>query len=145
MNKLHSFTGVMALLIIVTFWIATVVVEILGDFEMISTVKQFILWGMIVLIPALMVAGASGFRLSVKRGGRLVESKKKRMQVIAINGLFVLLPSAIFLASRAVNGDFDVWFYSIQALELVVGAINVTLLGKNMRDGLKINGRLSSR
>ena len=46
MNKLHSFTGVMALLIIVTFWIATVVVEILGDFEMISTVKQFILWGM---------------------------------------------------------------------------------------------------
>jgi len=30
----------------------------------------------------------------------------------------------------------------VQALELAAGAVNITLLGLNMRDGLRMKGRL---
>ena len=34
---------------------------------------------------------------------------------------------------------------TVQALELVAGATNITLLGLNMRDGLRMKGRLRRR
>jgi hypothetical protein len=39
-------------------------------------------------------------------------------------------------------GRFDTGFYLVQALELIAGAINITLLTRNMRDGLRMTGRL---
>lgn len=68
-------------------------------------------------------------------------SKKKRMPFIAVNGLFVLVPSAIFLNRWAALGAFDTMFYLVQSVELVAGAANLTLMGLNIRDGLKISGR----
>ncbi len=41
--------------------------------------------------------------------------------------------------------EFDGAFYEVQALELVAGATNITLLGLNMRDGFKLKGRLRRR
>ena len=143
MKNLHRVAGVIAMLTIATFWMASVLVEIFADPDMIRTVKQAILWGMLVLIPAIAMTGASGFRLAAKRGGRLVESKKKRMPIIAANGLIVLIPSAVFLASRASSGDFGVAFYAVQLVELIAGAVNLVLLGMNMRDGLRLSGKLS--
>ena len=64
------------------------------------------------------------------------------MPFIAANGLLVLIPSALFLALKARTGQFDLSFYLVQALELAAGATNLTLLGLNMRDGLKMKGRL---
>jgi len=52
-----------------------------------------------------------------------------------------LIPSALFLASKAKAAEFDTGFYAVQALELAAGAANITLLGLNMRDGLKMKGR----
>jgi hypothetical protein len=72
----------------------------------------------------------------------LVESKKKRMPFIALNGVLVLLPAAFYLHSKALAGDFDTNFYAIQAVELIAGATNLWLLSKNMYDGLKLAGRL---
>ena len=69
-------------------------------------------------------------------------AKKKRMPLIALNALFILLPSAFFLASKAAAGSFDSWFYGIQVLELVAGAANITMLGLNIRDGLRMTGRI---
>ena len=60
--------------------------------------------------------------------------------VIAGNGILLLIPSALFLASKASAGEFDTSFYLVQALELVSGGVNITLLGLNMRDGLKLKG-----
>ncbi|MDF1486565.1 hypothetical protein PY257_15490, partial [Ramlibacter sp. H39-3-26] len=54
----------------------------------------------------------------------------------------ILIPSALYLASKARAGEFDSVFYAVQALELVAGAVNITLLGLNMRDGLRMKGRL---
>ena len=75
-----------------------------------------------------MAAGGSGFALA--QGGRagLVGTKIKRMPLIAVNGIVVLIPSALFLASKAGAEEFDASFYAVQALELVAGAINTCCL-----------------
>jgi len=102
-----------------------------------------VLRGMIILIPAMVIVGATGMSLGAKRKDPFTKAKKKRMPIIALNGLLVLLPSAFFLASKASAEEFDTMFYTVQAIELVAGALNLTLMGLNMRDGLKMTGRLA--
>jgi hypothetical protein len=75
----------------------------------------------------------------------LIGAKFKRMPFIAANGILILIPSALFLAFKARAAEFDTVFYAVQALELVAGATNITLLGLNMRDGLKMKGWLRPR
>ena len=60
-------------------------------------------------------------------------------------GLLVLVPCALVLNRWAAAGAFDAMFYAVQALELVAGAVNLTLMGLNIRDGLRISGRLRRR
>ena len=98
-----------------------------------------------MLIPTLAAAGRSGISLAKGRKFGLVGAKLKRMPFIAGNGLLILVPSAIFLAARANAGQFDAWFFGVQALELLAGATNIALLGLNFRDGLRISGRLRCR
>jgi hypothetical protein len=76
------------------------------------------------------------------RKGGLVAKKTKRMRFIAINGIAILIPCALFLAVKARAGVFDTAFYSVQILELIAGAANLTFLALNMRDGLKMGGYL---
>lgn len=57
----------------------------------------------------------------------------------------MLIPSALFLASKARAGEFDTGFYAVQAFEPAAGATNITLLGRNLRDGLKMMGWLRQR
>ncbi len=143
MTKLiHPLAGVLALLTILSFWFATVSVEALGAPAAIVAVKTAIPWGLLVLIPALAAAGGSGFALARGRQGVLVALKRRRMPIIAANGLLVLVPCAFFLAAKAGAGELDRVFYAVQGLELVAGAVNVMLLGASLRDGLRLSGRL---
>jgi len=64
------------------------------------------------------------------------------MPLIAANGILILIPSALFLAAKARAAEFDTAFYAMQALDLAAGAVNIALLGLNIRDGLKMSGRL---
>lgn len=144
-SKLHGLFGAVALLSIVTFWTSTVVSELFLDQASVVAVKNAVLTGMWVLIPAMAATGGSGFSLARSRRGRLVDVKGRRMKGVAANGLLVLLPSAYVLASWANAGRFDGAFYALQGLELVAGAINITLLVLNMRDGLRLTGRLSAK
>lgn len=139
--KLHAAAGTLALLTICTFWLSTILSELFGTAATIAMVKTAILYGMIILIPSLAIAGASGAALA--RGWRVaqVTAKARRMKMIAANGLLILLPSAIFLAIRANAGTFDDVFFAVQALELLAGAINITLLALNLRDGLALSRR----
>lgn len=141
-NKIHPIAGAIAMLTIATFWVSTALSELLGSQATVVAVKTAIPWGFLVLIPALAAAGGTGLALSKGRRVGLVAAKLKRMPLIAANGLLVLIPSALFLASKARAGEFDADFYLVQALELAAGATNITLLGLNMRDGLKLKGRL---
>ena len=126
---------------IATFWLSTALAELLGSPETIIAVKTAIPWGFLLLIPALAASGGSGFSLARGRRTAVIGRKLKRMPFIAANGVLVLIPSALFLASRARAAEFDTGFYAVQALKLAAGATNIALLGLNFRDGLKMKGR----
>jgi len=57
--------------------------------------------------------------------------------LIVMPGLMVLL----FLDHWASQGTFDETFYWLQGMELLAGAINLMLMGMNIRDGLRMSGR----
>lgn len=141
-TKIHAIAGVLGFLMIATFWTSTLITELVGSYEAIATLKNGILWGMIILIPALAIAGGSGMSLAQGLTDKGVLTKKKRMPFIAMNGLLVLLPSAVFLAMKANAGEIDTTFYVVQSIELLVGATNLTLIGLNIRDGLRFTGRI---
>ena len=142
-KRAHLIAGILAPLCIATFFVSTVLVELFGSHEAVARLKSLIVMpGLWILIPALVAAGGSGAFLSKTRGGRLVDAKKKRMPFIAANGLLVLVPCAIVLNRWAAAGSFDSTFYMVQAAELLAGAVNLTLMGMNVRDGLRMAGRL---
>ena len=141
----HPLAGAIALLTIATFWLSTVASELFASHAVVISVKTAIPWGFLLLVPALAAAGGSGFALAAGRRPALVQKKIKRMPIIAANGILILIPSALFLASKANAGEFDTAFYAVQALELVAGATNIVLLSRNMLDGLRLKGRLRRR
>jgi hypothetical protein len=141
-TPVHGIAGSLALLCILSFWTATVVSETLLSDQAIVAVKHGILYGMLLLVPAIAAAGGSGFSLAAGRSGRRVERKRRRMPIIAANGLVILVPAAFFLYAKAAAGEFDPLFYAVQVLELIAGAVNLTLMGLNLRDGLVLTGRL---
>ena len=127
------------------FWLSTVASELSGSVDAIIAVKRAIPWGFLLLIPMLAATGGSGFALAKGRKAGLIGTKIKRMRFIAANGVLVLIPAALFLAFKATAGEFDLAFYAVQAIELIAGATNLTLLGLNMRDGFKLSGRYRKR
>ena len=141
--KVHAAAGALAMLTICIFWGATATSELFGDQTAVAAVKTGILAGMLVLIPAMMIAGASGFSLGKGWRSPVVQRKKLRMKIIAANGMLILVPSAVFLASKAGEGAFDAAFAAVQAIELAAGAVNITLLSLNMRDGLALRRKPS--
>ncbi|WP_321338525.1 hypothetical protein [Breoghania sp.] len=146
MKKLiHPIAGAIALLTIAAFWLSTALSELIGSKEVVIAVKTAIPWGFFLLIPALAATGGTGFSLAKGRKAGLIAAKLKRMPLIAANGLLVLIPAALFLASKAKTGEFDAAFYGVQALELIAGATNLVLLSLNMRDGYRLTRRLKAR
>ncbi len=141
-TRIHAIAGGIGFLMILTFWTSTVFSELFGSYETIANVKAMILRGMIILIPAMIIVGGSGMALGGKRTDILASTKKKRMPIIAANGLLILLPMAFILADKAASGAFDTWFYGLQAIELLAGGTNLTLMGLNIRDGLRMTGKI---
>lgn len=135
---LHPVAGVVALATISLFWLSTAISELFLPNSDVVAVKTAIPWGFLLLVPALMAAGGSGLSLARGRRVGLIGVKLRRMPIIAANGLLVLMPAAFYLAWKAHAGAFDTNFYLVQAIEIVAGATNITLLGQNMRDGLKM-------
>ena len=135
MSTLHRIAAMIALIAIALFMTATVTVETFGTGEEIAQVKRAILYGLILLIPALAATGASGFRLARSRNDRAVATKRRRMPIIVANGLLVLVPLAFYLEHLAARGVFGALFYALQGLELAAGSLNLVLMGLNVRDG----------
>ncbi len=142
---IHLVAGLLAALTIATFFLSSVAVELFGAHEAVATVKALIVMpGPFILIPAIATTGGSGFAIAKSRKGRLVDAKKRRMLFIAANGLLVLLPCAIVLDRWASAGAFDTIFYLVQGMELLAGAVNLTLMGMNIRDGIRMSGRFGA-
>ena len=146
LTKLHPIAGVIGFVTILTFWLSTVTSELFGSTAAIAAVKETIPWGFLVLVPALAIAGASGFRLGRASSDPQIVSKKRRMPIIAANGIFILIPAALYLAMLASRGAFGTVFYAVQAIELLAGAVNLSLMALNIRDGFRLTaGRRARR
>jgi hypothetical protein len=141
-TKIHAIAGVIGFLTILTFWSSTLWSELFGSPETIAWVKGMILKGMFILIPTMAVVGVSGMALGKKSFHPLAKKKKKRMPIIGANGLLILVPAAFYLEAQAAAGIFDTCFYTVQVIELIAGAINLSLMGINIRDGLRITRRI---
>lgn len=142
MKRMHPLAGGLALLLIASFWLSSVISEVIAGPEIIAGVKRAILWAMPVLILSLALTGASGFRQ--RSQAALARQKLRRMKIIAGNGLLVLLPSAILLDHLAAGGHFSRAFYSVQGLELAAGGVNLAMMIMNARDGMRLSGRFSA-
>lgn len=140
---IHAAAGTLAMALVAAFWTSTLVSELFLDTQAVVAVKQTIArYGLVCLVIAMAATGGSGFALGKERKGRLIEEKKSRMPFIAANGLLVMIPAALFLSMKASAGEFDALFYVVQAIELAVGLVQLTLLGKNFKAGLRLSGRL---
>ncbi|WP_290700838.1 hypothetical protein [Amphritea sp.] len=137
-SYLHRIAGVFAFLIILSFFSSTLITELMGDQAMILTVKTVISYGVWILIPLMMITGISGIKMAPKANAGPIGNKKKRMPFIALNGLLILLPCAIYLQHLASSGSFDTTFYTVQAAELIAGFINLVLMSLNIRDGIRV-------
>ncbi|PKR88314.1 hypothetical protein CXZ10_14930 [Pleomorphomonas diazotrophica] len=138
----HPVAGALAMLTIAAFWLSTALSELFGTADTVVAVKTAIPWGFLLLIPAMAATGGSGLSLARGRRAGLLGVKLRRMRIIAANGVLILVPAALFLAAKAADGAFDTAFYAVQAIELLAGALNLTLFALNMRDGLRMSGRL---
>ncbi len=141
-TRFHAIAGAIGFLMIFIFWTSTAISELFASHTTVAVVKASILKGMFILIPAMVIAGGSGMAMGRKRKDALTRAKKRRMPIIALNGLLILLPAAWFLAGKAAAGEFDGTFYTVQVVELIAGAANLTMMGMNIRDGLKMTGRI---
>ena len=141
-TRIHAVAGGIGFLMILTFWTSTVISELFAGPDTIAAVKAMILKGMILLIPAMAIAGGSGMAMGRRRKDALTRAKKRRMPIIAANGLLILVPAAWFLAGKAAAGAFDTVVYAVQAVELIAGAANLSMMGLNIRDGLRMTGKL---
>jgi len=144
MRILHPVAGTLALATILVFWFSTALAELSGSTETLRATKLAIPWGLLILVPTLAFTGISGFRLGSKWKHPTVAAKKKRMPVIALNGLLVLAPCALLLRQLALADDFGAVFYAVQAVELCAGALNITLMALSFRDGLRLRRRLAA-
>lgn len=144
--QIHQIASILATLCIAVFFTTTLLVELFGTNEMIVMVKGLIVMpGIFILVPVMVITGATGFSLAKNRKGEIVENKKKRMPIIALIGIFILIPAAIYLNNWAIEGLFDMKFYILQAIELIAGATNLTLMIKSIKDGNKLVGKKSKK
>ena len=142
-TRIHAVAGIVGFFTILSFWTSTVMVELFGSQAAVVAVKSWVLSGMVVLVPAMVIVGATGMSLGRRRRDLLSNAKKGRMPLIATNGIVILVPAAFYLAFKAGSGVFDGWFYAVQAVELLAGMANLVMMGLNMRDGLRMTGRIA--
>lgn len=144
-KRVHAVAGAVGLILITTFFVTTLAVELVGDEDAIARVKSLILIGICVVVPSMAATGGTGNLLSRNKKAPAVRRKLRRMIAIGSIGLLVLVPCAVILQRLAADRDFGAVFYAVQALELVGGAVNITLMSLNFRDGLVLSGRWKRR
>ena len=144
-NKLHPIAGAIGFVTILSFWLSTVTSELFASAAVVAIVKETIPWGFLIVVPALAIAGAFGFRLAGASSDPRIVRKRRRMPFIAANGLLILMPAAFYLATLASRGEFGMLFYSVQAIELIAGAVNLTLMALNIRDGFSLTANKRAR
>ncbi len=137
-KKLHFTAAFISLLFIISFWLSSVIAELFLSHDAIAMVKHIIAWSLVIFIPAIAITGGTGLTIAKNNQHHLLIVKRQRMPLIAMTGVLVLIPAALFLNAKAQVNQFDLIFYGVQAIELLAGASNLLLISMNIRDGLTI-------
>lgn len=140
-RRIHLCASLGATAVVVAFLVASVMAETSGDTEQIAVVKASIVRALGVLIPLLATAGLSGRWLATGWRSPVVARKQRRMAAAAAIGVLVLVPCALALDQLAADRRLGVAFGVVQAVELIAGAANLTLLSLNFRDGMAMRRR----
>jgi len=140
--RLHAAAGAVALLTILGLQTMIALGETSGHPAEIAALRSRVVTVVcVLLVPAMIAAGASGARLGRGWRGPLIAAKRQRMRAIAALGLLVLLPLAVGLWGLAARGMIDGRFVLLQRLETLAGLVNLLLLGLNLRDGMRLRRR----
>jgi hypothetical protein len=140
--RIHASAAVLALATVLSFFTATVMAELSGTTEAIRQVKTLILYALPLLLVAMPTLGISGKTLAGKSAHPLVQRKVNRMKHVLRNGV-MLIGLAIILYFLVQRERIDGIFQAVQLLELVLGAANIRLLIRIIRDGMRLSGRLT--
>lgn len=138
--RIHIFATIIAMLTISSFFSFSLIAELMGDHLFIQRVKTVILYALPILIISMPMLAVSGKKLAGNSKNPLITKKMKRMKFIAFNG-FILISLAIYLYYHTNYKVIDNTFLYFQIAELLFGAINLSLMGMNVKDGLKLSGR----
>jgi hypothetical protein len=140
---LHQATATIAFLTIVSFMVFTLVSEFIGDYVLIAVTKKNIVYGLLLLIICMPLTVLSGKKRAVLYPNNpWVEAKAKRMRLIGINAIILLIPLALMLNYLAQNNQLDIYFYSLQALEIICGLANMALFTKMFSNARQINNKV---
>jgi hypothetical protein len=144
-KRIHLGAGLVAMTLVAAFFLATVAVELSGDSAAVLAVKTAIVFGLFLLVPSVMITGITGRSLAANRRAPLLRRKQLRTVLVAAIGITVLVPCAVTLQILAADGNLGPTFALIQAVELVGGLANLTLLGFNARDGRRLTAATRRR
>lgn len=142
--KAHIIATSIAVVTIGCFFSFSLIAEIMGNHEFIKQVKTEVLYCLPILLLAMPMLAITGKKLAGKSKSPIVATKMKRMKFVAFNGI-ILISLAIYLYFRAINNNIDSTFLGVQIIELLFGAINLTLLGLNIKAGMKLSGRIKRK
>ena len=138
LRQIHLTAALSSCLLIVAFWSSTVLSELFLSYQAVANVKQVIVYALIVQVLSMVITGVTGMKMGRRSKNKRIAAKRKRMPIIALNGLLILIPCAVFLNMRASVGAFDGVFYGVQVVELVAGMVNFSLMVCSMKEGWEI-------
>ncbi|MHB8295368.1 MAG: hypothetical protein ACYDH5_12235 [Acidimicrobiales bacterium] len=131
--------------IVGAFLVSSVVTELAGGPAGTRLLHHTVVLGLPFLAACLATAGVTGRRLAGRSRSALVRRKQRRLQAAAAVGLLVLVPCALALDRLAARPATGYLFYGLEATEIVFGALNLSLLILNFRDGRRMRSRRSIR
>src|SRR5260370_23354431 len=95
--RIHLTAAVGALALITTFLVSSAVTELAGNAAAVHNLRQWIVFGLPLLVGCLAAAALTGRRLARKSRAAVIRRKQRRMQAVAALGIVVLVPCALLL------------------------------------------------
>lgn len=137
--RIHLSGAVGALALISTFLVSSAVTEMAGNAADVHSLRQWIVFGLPLLIGCLAAAALTGRRLARKSRAAVIRRKQRRMQAVAALGIVVLVPCALILDALTASASVSAVVTGLELTEMLAGALNLTLLLLNVRDGRRLS------
>jgi hypothetical protein len=141
LGRAHLAAAVGAITFITTFLLSSTVTELIGNAADVNTLRQWIVFGLPLLVGCLAAAALTGRRLARKSRAAVIRRKLRRMQIVAAAGSVVLIPCALILDGLTAGASNGGVVSALEITEILAGALNLTLLVLNFRDGRGLTRR----